>query len=116
VRPAQDEREVRKLIRRMSRENPLLGAPRILGELLMLGFSVSEATVSRHMSARSRRPRPSWRTFLRNQAVAFGHSEHYEERSGGDGRLRSRCSGQLKRFGAAQIATYGLGSGATAND
>jgi hypothetical protein len=30
----------------MSRENPLLGAPRILGELLMLGFSVSEATVS----------------------------------------------------------------------
>ena len=34
--------EVRGLIRRMSRENPLWGAPRIHGELRMLGFEVSE--------------------------------------------------------------------------
>jgi hypothetical protein len=38
--------EVRHLIVRMARENFLWGAPRIHGELLMLGFSVSQATVS----------------------------------------------------------------------
>ena len=47
--------EVRHLIIRMARENFLWGAPRIHGELLMLGFSVSQATVSRYMPARSRR-------------------------------------------------------------
>src|SRR6266481_1025566 len=36
--------EVRNLIRQMSRENFLWGAPRIHGELLMLGFTVSQAT------------------------------------------------------------------------
>jgi transposase InsO family protein len=60
--------EVRALIRRMSRENPLWGAPRIHGELLMLGFEVSESTVGRYM-IRTRRPRSQgWKTFLRNQA------------------------------------------------
>jgi hypothetical protein len=39
--------EVRHLIVRMARENFLWGAPRIHGELLMLGFCVSQATVSR---------------------------------------------------------------------
>ena len=48
--------EVRHLILRMARENFLWGAPRIHGELQMLGFSVSQATVSRYMPARSRRP------------------------------------------------------------
>ena len=71
--------EVRHLIVRMARENFLWGAPRIHGELLMLGFSVSQATVSRYMPARSRRPGQSWRTFLRNQAMAFGHCEYSEE-------------------------------------
>jgi hypothetical protein len=33
----------------MARENFLWGAPRLHGELLMLGFSVSQATVSRHL-------------------------------------------------------------------
>lgn len=59
--------EVRHLITRMARENFLWGAPRIHGELLMLGFCVSQATVSRYMPARSRRPEQSWRTFLRNK-------------------------------------------------
>jgi hypothetical protein len=40
--------ELRALIRRMSRENPLWGAPRIHGELLMLGIEVAESTVSRY--------------------------------------------------------------------
>ncbi|MFK7991859.1 MAG: IS3 family transposase [Sandaracinaceae bacterium] len=42
-------REVIDLIRRMARENSTWGAPRIHGELMKLGFDVSEATVSRYM-------------------------------------------------------------------
>src|ERR1700719_964301 len=61
--------EVRRLITQMARENFLWGAPRIHGELLMLGFSVSQATVSRYMAARSRWPEQSRRSFLRNQAI-----------------------------------------------
>jgi hypothetical protein len=38
------------LIRRMSQENPLWGAPRIHGELLKLGFAVSQSTVARYMA------------------------------------------------------------------
>jgi len=56
----------------MSKENPLWGAPRIHGELLKLGFNVSQATVSRYMPRRSYPPTQSWRTFLRNQALGFG--------------------------------------------
>jgi hypothetical protein len=37
--------EVRSLIRRMSVENPLWGAPRIHGELLKLGIEVAQSTV-----------------------------------------------------------------------
>ena len=59
--------EFLRLIRRMSRENPLWGAPRIRSELLLLGYDVAEATVAKYMTRRGRRP-PSqtWRTFLRN--------------------------------------------------
>jgi len=92
----------------MARENFLWGAPRIHGELLMLGFSGSKATVSRDLPARSRQPGQSWRTFLRNQAMAFGHSEYFEERSRGDaGPHIDFCWDQLKRLTAAQIATIG---------
>jgi putative transposase len=48
-------RERRQLIIRMARENCLWGAPRIHGELLMLGFAVSQATVSRYMPPANRR-------------------------------------------------------------
>jgi transposase InsO family protein len=58
--------EIRKLIRRMAIENPTWGAPRIHGELLKLGFEVSEATVSRYMPRRRKPPSHSWRAFLRN--------------------------------------------------
>jgi hypothetical protein len=64
--------EVRALIVRMSRENFLWGAPRIHGELLKLGFAVSQATVSRYMPRRGYPPTQRWRTFLRNQAFAIG--------------------------------------------
>jgi putative transposase len=59
--------EVRDLIRKMASENSW-GAPRIHGELLCLGFDVSERTVSRYLRSlrRSRRPGQSWKTFLEN--------------------------------------------------
>jgi hypothetical protein len=44
----------------------------IHGELLTLGFNVSQATVSRYMPRRSYPPTQSWRTFLRNQALGIG--------------------------------------------
>ena len=60
--------EIRALIRRMSRENPLWGAPRIHGELLMLGIEVAESTVGRYMVRHRRPPSQGWKTFLCNHA------------------------------------------------
>ena len=53
-------RELRELIRRMSKESPLWGAPRIHGELLKLGFEVAESTVSKYMSKRRGPPSQTW--------------------------------------------------------
>jgi hypothetical protein len=64
--------EIRALIVRMSQDNFLWGAPRIHGELLKLGFDVSQATVSRYMPRRGYPPTQTWRTFLRNQAFGIG--------------------------------------------
>jgi transposase InsO family protein len=65
------DRGLRDLIRRMCRENPLWGAPRIHGELLMLGFNVAQSTVSKYMMRRRKPPSQSWKTFLRNHAEAI---------------------------------------------
>src|SRR5277367_4045307 len=46
------ETELRALIRRMSIENPLWGAPRIHGELLKLGFEVAQSGVAKYMVKR----------------------------------------------------------------
>ena len=51
------DRGLRDLIRRMSKENPLWGAPRIHGELLKLGFEIAESTVSKYMIRRRGRHR-----------------------------------------------------------
>ena len=59
------DRGLRDLIRRMSRENPLWGASRIHGELLMLGFEVAQSTVSKYMVRRGTSPSQNWKTFLR---------------------------------------------------
>src|SRR5213594_2242900 len=61
-------RDLRDLIRQMSRANPLGGAPRIHGELLKLGLTVSQATVSKYMVRPRRPPSQAWRTFLKNHA------------------------------------------------
>jgi len=62
------DRDLRDLIRQMSCDNPLWGAPRIHGELLMLGFEVAQSTVSKYMVRGRRPPSQSWKTFLRNHA------------------------------------------------
>ena len=65
------DRDLRDLIRRMCAENPLWGAPRILGELLKLGFKVAQSTVSKYMIPNEWRPPQTWKTFLRNNAKAI---------------------------------------------
>jgi putative transposase len=61
-------KETRELIFRMVAENPSWGAPRIHGELEMLGFDLSERTVSRWMRKAPRNPEPTkqWKAFLNN--------------------------------------------------
>jgi len=71
--------EVRKLIFRMVVENPTWGAPRIHGELLMLGFDVSERTISRWMKRAPRDPEPAkrWLTFLHNHREAIAAMDFF---------------------------------------
>jgi transposase InsO family protein len=59
-------REVRELIRTMSRDNPLWGAPRIYGELLKLGIAIGETSVGKYMVRRRKPPSQTWKTFLDN--------------------------------------------------
>jgi hypothetical protein len=58
--------EIRSLIRRMSRENPTWGAPRIHSELRLLGYAVAESTVATYMIRHRKPPSQTWRTFLQN--------------------------------------------------
>jgi hypothetical protein len=58
--------EVRTLIRRMSLENPLWGAPRIHGELLKLGHDICQSLIAKYMVRRSGPPNQTWQTFIRN--------------------------------------------------
>jgi putative transposase len=60
------EAEIRMLIRRMSRENPSWGVPRIQSELALLGHTVSEATVRKYRIQERKPPSQTWRTFLDN--------------------------------------------------
>ncbi len=64
-------REIRALIRRMSRENPLWGAPRIHGELLMLGIEVAQSTVAKYMGRCGQPTSQGWKTFLRNHTAGI---------------------------------------------
>ena len=64
-------KDVRELIRRMSRDNPLWGAPRIYGELLKLGIDIGETSVSKYMVRRRRPPSQTWRTFLDNHVKSM---------------------------------------------
>jgi transposase InsO family protein len=57
---------VRRLIREISRDNSLWGAPRIYGELLKLGVDVAQSSVAKYMIKRRGPPSQGWNTFLRN--------------------------------------------------
>jgi transposase InsO family protein len=72
-------REVRQLIFRMVAENRTWGAPRIHGELRMLGFDISERTVLRWMRKAPRNPEPAkrWMTFLRNHREAIAAMDFF---------------------------------------
>lgn len=70
------EQRVRELVLRLARENPRWGYPRIAGELLKLGLTVSPSTVRRILRAAGlepapRRIGPSWQQFLRQQAASM---------------------------------------------
>ena len=75
----QTPKEVRELIFRMVRENPTRGAPRIHGELLMLGFDISERTISRRMKRAPRNPELAkrWLAFLRNHREAIAAMDFF---------------------------------------
>jgi putative transposase len=72
-------KEVRELIFKMVAENLTWGAPRIHGELLMLGFDVSERTISRWMRRAPRDPEPAkrWLAFLRNHREAIAAMDFF---------------------------------------
>jgi hypothetical protein len=55
VRNLEINADLRALIRRMSVDNPLWGAPRIHGELLKLGFEVAQSSVPKRSASKCRR-------------------------------------------------------------
>jgi transposase InsO family protein len=69
--------EVIALIRKMSQANPRWGAPRIHGELLKLGFELSEATVAKYMVCHRKPPSQTWRTFLANHMKDMVSSDFF---------------------------------------
>ena len=71
--------ELRQLIFCMVVENPTWGAPRIHGELKMLGFDVCERTVLRWMRKAPRSPEPAkrWATFLNNHREAIAAMDFF---------------------------------------
>lgn len=75
------DREIRALIQRMSRENPFWGAPRIHGELLMLGIEVAQSTVAKYMGRSGRPTSQGWTTFLRNHAAGIASIDLFVVRS-----------------------------------
>jgi hypothetical protein len=58
--------DVRHLIARMARENPLWGVPRIRAELRLLGHDLAESAVARYLPRPRKPPSPTWRAFLNN--------------------------------------------------
>lgn len=59
-------KQTRQLIRQMSRENPIWGAPHIHSELLKVGIDIGETSVSKYMPRHRNPPSQTWRTFLQN--------------------------------------------------
>jgi hypothetical protein len=59
------------------RENPLWGAPRIHGELLMLGIEMAQSTVANYMDKLRGLTSQGWKTFLCNHAAAVASLDSF---------------------------------------
>jgi hypothetical protein len=70
------EADLRVLIRRMNRESPLWGAPRIHGELLKLGFQVAQSTVAKYMPSKFQ----NLSRGVRRQSLVFEIAQHIQPR------------------------------------
>jgi len=72
-------KQIRDLIFQMVAENPSWGALRIHGQLLMLGFGVSETTISRWMRRTPKSPQPAkrWLAFLHNHREAIAAMDFF---------------------------------------
>jgi putative transposase len=75
-RPPLDE-EIIALIRRMARENPTWGSPRIQAELRLLGHDVAEATVAKYRPRHRKPPSPTWKAFLRNHVGTLASMDFF---------------------------------------
>jgi hypothetical protein len=90
--------ELRALIRQMSTENQLWGAPRIHGELLKLGFSVAQSSVAKYMAKRVDLQVRGGRPFCENHAPSSGStSRPTRRRSGSHGRSPKLFLGTVLR-------------------
>ena len=69
--------EIRELIRRMSRDNPLWGVPRLQAELRLLGFDVAESTVAKYRIKSRKPPSQNWKTFLKNHAGQIAAADFF---------------------------------------
>jgi putative transposase len=76
-RPPTINHQIRALVHEMATANPLWGAPRIHGELRVLGVDVSERTVSRLLEPLPRPRSQTWRTFLTNHLAAAASIEFF---------------------------------------
>src|ERR1700704_4164809 len=87
---AQIDADLRALIRRMSADNPLWGAPRIHGELPKLGLEVAQSSVAKYMVKRCEPPgrRPTAGSSLLLQCLCV---EARSERAQGDCPCRPRA-------------------------
>jgi hypothetical protein len=83
--------------------NPLLGAPRIHGELLKLGMDVGQTTVAKYIAKRRRPPSQGWRTFVHNHADAIASIDMFVVPTISFGLLygRKRCDDSTFRRGPA---------------
>src|SRR6478736_1669334 len=70
-------KEIRQLIRKMSRENPLWGAPRIHGELLKPGIDIGETSVGKYLMRHRKPPSQTWRTFLENHVKTMASVDFF---------------------------------------
>ena len=70
-------KDIRDLIRTMSRQNPLWGVPRIHGELLKLGIDIGETSVGKYMVRRRKPPSQTWRTFLENHVKTMASIDFF---------------------------------------